>query len=62
MTQPSLLSLAREFREAAVSAGRSDVVAKIDETILLIADPDRAVGRQEDKADLAVRILNGLGF
>jgi hypothetical protein len=59
-----LLILARDLRTAAVTAGRPDVVAKVDEVILLIAGRDDPAGteRDSDKANTVVRILDGLGF
>ncbi|MGW4946388.1 hypothetical protein ACWEOZ_32940 [Actinoplanes sp. NPDC004185] len=71
-TDPAaLLVLARDLRTAAVIAGRADVVAKVDEVILLIAGQQaRTAGQAEpaagerdsDKANTVVRILDGLGF
>jgi hypothetical protein len=59
----ALLVLARDLRTAAVTAGRADVVAKVDEVILLIAGRvEPATGRDSDKANAVVRILDGLGF
>jgi len=64
-TDPAaLLVPARDLRTAAVIAGRADVVAKVDEVILLIAGEDKpaATERDSDKANAVVRILDGLGF
>jgi hypothetical protein len=71
-TPAALLTLARELSEAAVSAGRSDVAAKADEAIVLItgttdvAGTDAvgtdAVARDGDKANVVVRVLDGLGL
>jgi hypothetical protein len=64
-TDPAaLLVLARDLRTAAVIAGRADVVAKVDEVILLIAGKEEpAAGeRDSDKANTVIRILDGLGF
>ncbi|GAA3940113.1 hypothetical protein [Actinoplanes auranticolor] len=64
-TDPAaLLVPARDLRTAAVIAGRADVVAKVDEVILLIAGRVEPAGteRDGDKANTVVRILDGLGF
>jgi hypothetical protein len=61
----ALLSLAGQFREAALRAGRADVVAKIDDAILLLASPvqpDSKAKSSNDKANAVLRILDGLGF
>jgi hypothetical protein len=59
----SLLALAKQFRDGAAAAGRADVVAKIDEAILLLAGADgAAVDRDNDTSSVVLRILNGLGF
>lgn len=61
----TLMALAKQFRDAAAGAGRDDVVAKVDEAILLLARPgeagDKPAGRNET-AEVVQRILNGLGF
>lgn len=62
-----LLKLAKQLREAAARAGRSDVIARTDDLVLLIADGTAAPGDDErrrsvSKSDTVVRILNGLGF
>jgi hypothetical protein len=57
----ALLALAKQFRDAASSAGRPDVVAKIDEAILLLADTGDAAA-EPDKANVVLRILDGFGF
>lgn len=61
----ALLVIAKQFREAASSAGRPDVVAKIDEAILLLAGRESAAGKphgSDDKTNVVLRILDGLGF
>ncbi|BBH69360.1 hypothetical protein ACTI_60450 [Actinoplanes sp. OR16] len=58
----ALLAIAKEFRDAASAAGRSDVVTKIDEAILLIADPVERPAAGDDKSSIVMRILDGLGF
>jgi hypothetical protein len=61
----ALLALAKRFRDAASGAGRDDVVAKIDEAILLLAGtPDPAGQPQgaDEKTTVVLRILDGLGF
>ena len=61
----ALLAAAKRFRDAASSADRPDVVAHIDAAILLLAGTrDSASGRMssDDKANIVLRILNGLGF
>jgi hypothetical protein len=62
-----LLSLAGRLRAAAVDADRPDVVAKVDDVILLIAGENRENGEGGEgagtsKADAVLRLLNGLGF
>jgi hypothetical protein len=59
----ALLALAKRLRDAAASAQRPDVVAKVDEAILLLAGD--AVGKpanSDDRANIVMRILDGLGF
>jgi hypothetical protein len=61
----SLLALAKQFRDAASSAGRPDVVTKIDEAILLLADAGDSAGERrsgDDKTNIVLRILDGLGL
>jgi hypothetical protein len=59
----SLLALAKQLRDGAAAAGRADVVAKIDEAILLLAGADgSAADRDNDKTNVVLRILNGLGL
>ena len=61
----ALLAVAKQFRDAASSAGRPDVVAKIDEAILLLAGTGSSTGKpqgNDDKANVVLRILDGLGF
>ncbi|NMO57370.1 hypothetical protein HH310_40135 [Actinoplanes sp. TBRC 11911] len=55
----ALLTIAKEFREAAAQAGRPDVVAKIDEAIILLAGKEDAA---DDRTNVVMRILDGLGF
>ena len=56
--------LARELRDAAVTAGRPDVAARAEEAIALITgttdsgDP----AHDGDKGNTVIRILDGLGF
>jgi hypothetical protein len=59
--------LARELRDAAVNAGRSEVAAKADEAIALItgtpgAAAEGEAAREGDKGSTVIRILDGLGF
>ena len=64
-TPAALLMLARELRDAAVTAGRPDVAAKAEEAIALITSSTTDSGdtaRDGDKGDTVVRILDGLGF
>ena len=61
----ALLVIAKQFRDAASSASRPDVVAKIDEAIILLAGTDDRAGKVEgsaDKTNVVLRILDGLGF
>jgi hypothetical protein len=61
----ALLAVAKQFRDAASSAGRPDVVAKIDEAILLLAGTGSSAGKphdSDDKTTVVLRILDGLGF
>nr|WP_221377360.1 hypothetical protein [Actinoplanes polyasparticus] len=58
--QQRLLTLARQLREAAADAGRADVVAKVDDVILLLAGTEPQAG--ESKSNVVLRILDGLGF
>ncbi|WP_328472677.1 hypothetical protein OHA21_10540 [Actinoplanes sp. NBC_00393] len=63
----ALLALAKQLRDATADAGRPDVVAKVDEAILLLAgadaddDPDKPISKDE-KTNIVLRILDGLGF
>lgn len=57
-----LLTIAKQFRDAASQAGRPDVVAKIDEAIILLAGKDDAAGKTGDRTNVVMRILDGLGF
>lgn len=57
----ALLRLAAQLRRAADDAGRADVVAKVDEIVVLVAgDPGPAGGR--GRAAAVIRFLDGLGF
>lgn len=61
----ALLAIGKQFREAASSAGRPDVVAKIDEVIILIVGADHVAGKgdgSDEKTNVVLRILDGLGF
>jgi hypothetical protein len=61
----ALLTIAKQFRDAASDAGRPDVVAKIDEAIILLAGTDQAAakaGGTDDRTNVVLRILDGLGF
>jgi hypothetical protein len=58
----ALLKLARQLREAAADAGRADVVAKVDEAIVLIAGAEAEARDGTDRGNLVIRILDGLGF
>jgi len=61
----ALLAIAKQFRDAASGAGRSDVVSKIDEAIILLAGTDHTAGKvdaSDDKTNVVLRILDGLGF
>jgi hypothetical protein len=61
----ALLGIGKQFREAAADAGRPDVVAKIDEAIILLAGADDGAGTaggSADRANVVLRILDGLGF
>ena len=53
--------MARQFRVAAATAGREDVVAKIDEAVLLLAGSAQSRG-EEEKTNVVLRILDGLGL
>ncbi len=55
-----LLILARRLREDAGQAGRTDVVAKVDDVIILLAGAKPEA--DESKANVVIRILDGLGF
>jgi hypothetical protein len=66
-TPAALLMLARQFRDAAATAGRMDVVAKADEAIVLIMSKHDSADTSEpqrdgDKGNAVIRILDGLGF
>ena len=58
----ALLAMAKQFRDAASAADRPDVVSKIDEAILLIADPREQATTSDEKSNIVLRILDGLGF
>jgi len=62
-----MLTLAGHLRASAESADRPDVVAQVDEVILLIAgeddEPEEAAKKPgPSKTEAVLRILNGLGF
>jgi hypothetical protein len=65
-----LLASAVQLRQAALHAGRLDVVAKADEIIALLAtgaddDPTGREGQQQGRDDArnaVLRLLDGLGF
>ncbi|AGZ42986.1 hypothetical protein [Actinoplanes friuliensis] len=58
----TLLRLAAELRKAAADAGRSDVVAKVDEVIALLAG-DRVAGEgSAPKTNAIIKLLDGLGL
>lgn len=56
-----MLVLAKQFREAAADAGRTDVVDKIDEAVMLLAHEQRPRD-EEEKTNVVLRILDGLGL
>ncbi|WP_250035028.1 hypothetical protein [Paractinoplanes maris] len=58
--QQRLLTLAKQLRDAAEAAGRADVVAQVDDVILLLAHAEPPAG--ETKTNVVLRILDGLGF
>jgi hypothetical protein len=61
----ALMALAKQLRDGASSAGRPDVVAKVDEVILLLAGTDAAAARRDggaDKTNVVLRILDGFGL
>ncbi|MGK5682522.1 hypothetical protein [Actinoplanes sp. URMC 104] len=55
-----LLVLAKRLRDEAARAGRTDVVAKVDDAILLLAG-ERA-DENGSTSNVVLRILDGLGF
>lgn len=56
-----LLALAEKLRDVAAEAGRQDVATKAREAMALVDRP--ATGQPEsDKANVVIRILDGLGF
>lgn len=63
-----LLALARQLRDAAVRAGRPDVVAKVDEVIATVVpgtapDGGTTASRDgDDKPNTIIKVLDGLGF
>jgi hypothetical protein len=65
-----LLASAVQLRQAALHAGRLDVVAKADEIIALLATgaDDDPIGREgeqqgrDDARNAVLRLLDGLGF
>ncbi|MCY1145060.1 hypothetical protein OWR29_44275 [Actinoplanes sp. Pm04-4] len=60
--QERLLMLAKQLRDAAAGAGRDDVVAKVDDVVLLLAGTEAAPREGESKGNIVLRILDGLGF
>ncbi|WP_250003861.1 hypothetical protein [Actinoplanes sp. M2I2] len=58
--QERLLMLAKHLREAAEAAGRTDVVAKVDDLVLMIADAEPPAA--QGKTNVVLRILDGLGL
>jgi hypothetical protein len=56
----ALLTLAARLRRAATDADRPDVVAKVDEVIVLIAGEQARAG--DGKAASILKFLDGLGF
>jgi hypothetical protein len=58
----ALLAIAKQLRDAALDAGRDDVVAKADEAIILLAGADQKVRGAGDRTNVVLRILDGLGF
>jgi hypothetical protein len=58
----ALLAIAKQLRDAALAAGRDDVVAKADEAIILLAGRNQKVGGADDRTNVVLRILDGLGF
>jgi hypothetical protein len=57
----ALLALAQRLREAASIAGRTDVVARVDDVIRQIS-AGGGTERDPDKANAVIRFLDGLGF
>ena len=56
-----LLALAEKLRDVAAEAGRQDIAAKAEQAMALVSRP--ADGKPEtDKANVVIRILDGLGF
>ncbi len=61
----ALMALAKQLRDGASGAGRPDVVAKVDEVILLLAGTDAGAGKRDassDKTNVVLRILDGFGL
>jgi hypothetical protein len=61
----ALLALAKRLRDAAASANRPDVVAKVDEAILLLAGTATSASNCDgggDKTNVVLRILDGFGL
>jgi hypothetical protein len=67
-TAAYLLASAVHLKQTAVRAGRSDVAARADEVIALLASADNPIdGRDQpqkgnDVGNAVLRILDGLGF
>ena len=61
----ALMALAKQLRDGASGADRADVVAKVDEVILLLAGTDASAGKLDggnDKTNVVLRILDGFGL
>ena len=56
-----LLALAEKLRDVAAEAGRPDVAAKAEEAMTLVSRPAGS-NQESDKANVVIRILDGLGF
>jgi hypothetical protein len=57
----TLLRLAAQLRRAATDADRPDVVARVDDLVVLIAGDDAPTSR-DGKAASVLKFLDGLGF
>jgi hypothetical protein len=59
------MALAKQLRDRALGADRPDVVAKVDEVILLLAGTEAPTGKRDgsaDKTNVVLRILDGFGL